>query len=78
MDINRGRGPVADATDELTPVDIKISLLFLTALSQLFDFFSLPLSLSLHPIFPKPLAPLLFYIRIIASASSPRLFFLNT
>ena len=33
-DINRGRGPVADATDELTPVDIKISLLFLTASSQ--------------------------------------------
>lgn len=52
MDINRDRGPVADATDELTPVDIKISLLFLTALSQLFDFFSLPLSLS-PPNFPK-------------------------
>lgn len=42
MDINRDRGPVADATDELTLVDIKISLLFLTAhpSSQFLDFFT--------------------------------------
>lgn len=42
VDINRDRGPVADATDELTPVDIKISLLFLTAhpSSQFLDFFT--------------------------------------
>lgn len=76
VDINRGRGPVADATDELTPVDIKISLLFLTALSQLFDFFFF--SLPPHPIFPKPLAPFLFYtnycgilLRLLLNATQP-------
>ena len=66
VDINRGRGPVADATDELTPVDIKISLLFLTASSQTPPSFSSPFFF-VHRL-PRCHVVLLFHA-IIASAS---------
>lgn len=69
VDINRGRGPVADATDELTPVDIKISLLFLTASSRTSpSFFSFLFFFLLVRRLPRRHAVLLFHA-IIASAS---------